>query len=102
MKLSLIISNELDVATYMYVCVLPQVKCSLSNLVKREPEGHLFKQVSPTCKPPPNVVIVGCLCAQLLERLKFYAGFEINDQSGSSLTDHDMTDVHYKRWRHNN
>ena len=35
---------------------------------------------------------------QLLERLKFYAGFEINDQSGTSLTDHEMTDVHYKRY----
>lgn len=31
----------------MYMCVcLWQVKCSLSNLAKREPEGHLFKQVS--------------------------------------------------------
>ena len=35
---------------------------------------------------------------QLLERLKFYAGFEINDQSGSGLTDHEMTDTHYKKY----
>ena len=34
---------------------------------------------------------------QLLDRLKFYAGFEINDQLGSSLTDHEMTEIHYKK-----
>ena len=54
-----------------------QLHCSLSQLVQREPEGHLFKQ--------------------LLDRLKFYAGFEINDQTGSSLTDHEMTDIHYNK-----
>ena len=27
--------------------------------------------------------------------LKFYAGFEINDQTGEALTDHEMTDIHY-------
>ena len=33
----------------------------------------------------------------MLERLKFYSGFEINDQTGSSLTDHEMTDIHYNK-----
>ena len=37
------------------------------------------------------------LFSQLLERLKFYAGFEISDQSGASLTDHEMTDIHYNK-----
>ena len=27
--------------------------------------------------------------------LKFYTGFEINDQTGEALTDHEMTDQHY-------
>lgn len=34
---------------------------------------------------------------QLLDMLKFYANFEINDQSGESLTDRDMTKLHYDR-----
>lgn len=29
--------------------------------------------------------------------LKFYARFEINDETGDPLTDHDMTQVHYKK-----
>lgn len=29
--------------------------------------------------------------------LKFYARFEINDETGDSLTDHDMTEIHYSR-----
>lgn len=57
--------------------LLHQVHCSLSQLVARQPEGHLFKQ--------------------LLDRLKFYSGFEINDQIGSALTDHEMTDIHYNK-----
>lgn len=52
------------------------VRCQLSNLVQRE-EGHLFRQ--------------------LLDMLKFYARFEINDETGDSLTDHDMTEIHYSR-----
>eukprot|EP00058_Branchiostoma_floridae_P027957 XP_002613448.1 hypothetical protein BRAFLDRAFT_123925 [Branchiostoma floridae] len=52
------------------------VKCRLSKLTKKE-EGRLFNQ--------------------LLDRLKFYAGFEINDQTGEALTDHNMTDLHYNR-----
>ncbi len=56
---------------------LLKVRCYISSLAKREPEGHLFKQ--------------------LLERLKFYSGFEINDQTGSPLTDHEMTDIHYDK-----
>ena len=29
--------------------------------------------------------------------LKFYAGFEINDQTGEALTDGEMIDLHYHR-----
>ncbi|XP_035892639.1 RNA helicase aquarius [Anopheles stephensi] len=52
------------------------VRCSLSSLVRRE-EGNLF--------------------AQLLDMLKFYARFEINDKTGDPLTDHDMTQLHYAK-----
>ena len=52
------------------------VKCSLSKLAtEMEEEGHLFRQ--------------------MLERLKFYAGFEINDFSGEALTDNEMLLDHY-------
>lgn len=34
---------------------------------------------------------------QLLEMLKFYARFEINDETGDYLTDHDMAQLHYKK-----
>ena len=33
----------------------------------------------------------------MLDMLKFYAGFEINDQTGLALTDHDMLDIHYDK-----
>ncbi|XP_076638535.1 RNA helicase aquarius isoform X1 [Colletes latitarsis] len=52
------------------------VRCQLSNLLSR-PEGGLF--------------------GQLLEMLKFYARFEINEESGDPLTDHDMTQLHYTK-----
>ncbi|GAB6024502.1 hypothetical protein CHUAL_009656 [Chamberlinius hualienensis] len=52
------------------------IKCSLSHLLKR-PEGKLF--------------------SQLLEMLKFYAGFEINNQVGKPLTDHKMMTIHYDK-----
>lgn len=29
--------------------------------------------------------------------LKFYTRFEINDESGDPLTDHDMTQIHYSK-----
>ena len=29
--------------------------------------------------------------------LKFYSGFEINDHTGSALTDYEMTEMHYER-----
>ncbi|XP_065342666.1 RNA helicase aquarius [Cloeon dipterum] len=51
-------------------------RCKLSNLSKRE-DGQLF--------------------SQLLEMLEFYANFEINDETGDPLTDHDMTQLHYSR-----
>ncbi|KAF5289862.1 hypothetical protein FQR65_LT01996 [Abscondita terminalis] len=52
------------------------VRCQLSKLSKRT-EGHLFQQ--------------------LLDMLKFYARFEISDESGDPLTDHDMTQIHYSK-----
>ncbi|XP_034238562.1 RNA helicase aquarius isoform X1 [Thrips palmi] len=52
------------------------VRCQLSNLANRA-DGNLFMQ--------------------LLEMLKFYARFEINDETGDPLTDHDMTQVHYSK-----
>ncbi|KAI9551525.1 hypothetical protein GHT06_021858 [Daphnia sinensis] len=39
----------------------------------------------------------GKLFAQLLDMLKFYARFEINDQTGDPLTDRDMMQLHYDR-----
>uniref|UniRef100_A0A8C3IGU0 RNA helicase aquarius n=1 Tax=Chrysemys picta bellii TaxID=8478 RepID=A0A8C3IGU0_CHRPI len=53
------------------------VHCYLSSLAKREREGHLF--------------------CQLLDMLKFYTGFEINDQTGNALTENEMTTIHYDR-----
>ncbi|XP_050306133.1 RNA helicase aquarius isoform X2 [Anthonomus grandis grandis] len=34
---------------------------------------------------------------QLLEMLKFYTRFEINDETGDPLSDHDMTQLHYDK-----
>lgn len=34
---------------------------------------------------------------QLLEMLKFYARFEISEETGDPLTDHDMTQLHYTK-----
>ncbi|XP_076834067.1 LOW QUALITY PROTEIN: RNA helicase aquarius [Brachyhypopomus gauderio] len=53
------------------------VNCHLSSLMHREKEGHLF--------------------CQLLDMLKFYTGFEINDQTGNALTEKEMTTLHYDR-----
>ena len=44
-----------------------------------------------------SVFYTGKLYVQLLEMLTFYAGFEINEQTGEALTDHEMTDIHYNR-----
>ncbi|XP_045453071.1 RNA helicase aquarius [Melitaea cinxia] len=52
------------------------VRCHLSSLARR-PEGQLF--------------------SQLLQMLKFYARFEISDETGDPMTDHDMTLQHYSR-----
>ncbi|XP_030854514.1 RNA helicase aquarius isoform X2 [Strongylocentrotus purpuratus] len=52
------------------------VRCRLSALAKRK-EGKLF--------------------SELLDMLTFYAGFEIKDSTGTALTDHEMTDIHYDR-----
>ncbi|CAG8442045.1 1306_t:CDS:10 [Diversispora eburnea] len=53
------------------------VLCKLSPLVKREKGSELFKQ--------------------LLEILKFYAGFEIHDHTGLALRDDEMTELHCKK-----
>lgn len=34
---------------------------------------------------------------KLLDMLKFYTGFEINDQTGNALTEKEMTTLHYER-----
>lgn len=52
------------------------VRCALAPLIQRQ-EGQLF--------------------LQLLDTLKFYSRFEINDETGDALTDHDMTQIHYKK-----
>lgn len=52
------------------------VRCALASLVRRS-EGTLF--------------------LQLLDTLKFYSRFEINDETGDALTDHDMTQNHYSK-----
>lgn len=52
------------------------VRCALAPLVRRN-EGTLF--------------------LQLLDTLKFYSRFEINDETGDALTDHDMTQIHYSK-----
>jgi len=38
-----------------------------------------------------------CMMSQLLDMLKFYTGFEINDQTGNALTENEMTTIHYDR-----
>ncbi|KAK9877997.1 hypothetical protein WA026_020211 [Henosepilachna vigintioctopunctata] len=50
------------------------VRCQISPLIKRR-EGHLF--------------------SQLLNNLKFYSRFEISDETGDPLTDHDMVQIQY-------
>ncbi|XP_063231396.1 RNA helicase aquarius [Bacillus rossius redtenbacheri] len=50
------------------------VRCHLASLAQRE-DGNLF--------------------SQLLDMLKFYSRFEISDETGDPLTDHDMTQIHY-------
>lgn len=52
------------------------VRCALAPLLRRQ-EGMLF--------------------LQLLDTLKFYSRFEINDETGDALTDHDMTQNHYSK-----
>lgn len=52
------------------------VRCALAPLILRS-EGNLF--------------------LQLLDTLKFYSRFEINDETGDALTDHDMTQIHYSK-----
>ena len=52
------------------------IHCSLSALSKRE-EGKLF--------------------SQLLDQLKFYARFEISDETGDPLNDKEMMQIHYDR-----
>ncbi|KAE9595341.1 putative intron-binding protein aquarius [Lupinus albus] len=51
-------------------------KCHLSTLYRHE-KGKLF--------------------AQLVDLLQFYEGFEINDHTGTQLTDHEVLEFHYSR-----
>lgn len=51
--------------------------CTLSYLATGPNEGKLF--------------------TQLLDMLRFYSGFEINDVTGTALTDHEMMDLHYNK-----
>lgn len=51
------------------------IRCAMAPLLKR-PEGHLF--------------------GQLLEQLKLFAGFEIDDMSGEQLNQQQTTERHYK------
>uniref|UniRef100_A0A4W3HYW8 RNA helicase aquarius n=1 Tax=Callorhinchus milii TaxID=7868 RepID=A0A4W3HYW8_CALMI len=51
--------------------------CYLSHLANKEKQGRLF--------------------SQLLDMMKFYTGFEINDQTGNALTENEMTTIHYDR-----
>ncbi|XP_013382213.1 intron-binding protein aquarius-like isoform X1 [Lingula anatina] len=53
------------------------VRCTLAKLGKRE-EGKLF--------------------SQLLDMLKFYTDFQINDYTGEALTDLEMTNNHYNKF----
>lgn len=39
----------------------------------------------------------GKLFAQLVDLLQFYEGFEINDNTGVQLTDHEVLESHYSR-----
>lgn len=78
---------------------ISQVKCHLSSLAKRESEGRLFKQVSVSasleldrsleeCTEKKSHSLITCTLTsgvsvlQLLDTLKFYTGFEINDVTG--------------------
>ena len=79
--LELLIDLEAQLPTRRYFNTLLDdshlvVLCSLAPLVSRT-DGNLF--------------------AQLLEILKFYAGFEINDQTGMPLTINGVTSIHYNK-----
>ncbi|XP_062579933.1 RNA helicase aquarius-like [Saccostrea cucullata] len=79
--LELMIDIEAQLPTRRFFNVLLEdchlvVKCQLSNLSKRS-EGKLF--------------------GQLLEMLKSYTEFEIDDITGEALTLHDRIDIHYDR-----
>ncbi len=41
----------------------------------------------------------GRLFAQLVDLLQFYEGFEINDHSGTQLSDDDVLQAHYSRFQ---
>ncbi|XP_014252193.1 intron-binding protein aquarius [Cimex lectularius] len=78
--LELMIDLEASLPTRRFFNVLLDdcqlvLRCQLSNLAKRS-EGKLF--------------------LQLLDILKFYARFEINDVTGDCLTDSQMSQIHYE------
>ena len=53
------------------------VKCSLSALGTNREDGHLFRQ--------------------LLERIKFYMNFEVDDHTGHPINQHEMSLIHYNK-----
>lgn len=48
-----------------------------------------WHKLTPHCDTVPPL--------QLLDMLKFYTGFEINDQTGNALTEKEMTTLHYDK-----
>ncbi|VEN47986.1 unnamed protein product, partial [Callosobruchus maculatus] len=55
--------------------------------------------VEESITPQPATVTSSpkCFSCMLLDMLKFYTRFEISDESGDPLTDHDMTQIHYSQ-----
>jgi hypothetical protein len=49
------------------------------------------------CELSDKMTSMYLFCLQLLDMLKFYSRFEISDDTGDPLTDHDMTQIHYSR-----
>ncbi|KAJ6639542.1 RNA helicase aquarius [Pseudolycoriella hygida] len=68
------------------------------NLLKFYSEGISVTELSSSCRPESkNIFLIEFFDEYLLEMLKFYSRFEINDESGDALTDHDMTQIHYSK-----
>eukprot|EP01134_Creolimax_fragrantissima_P002995 CFRG2995T1 len=59
------------------------------------------KHVTTACMRSPMYASLGqnSLFAQLLASLSFYIGFEINNLTGTALSEQEMTELHYRRVR---